>query len=160
MKIFVLILALCGAYYAYAVQRDNPEVVTDPVYLETRVKVDIPKFGRELEYVLLGEMVSMDDCRERAQRFPEDVLSECTICEASHHSSCKTSLPQRYLKLFDGKSTHTTHLSLTKGSRYERDGRMVIWGLNAREADFACEQIRKDVLKTYSGTATCVAGTL
>ena len=35
----------------------------------------------------------------------------------------------------------------------ERDGRLVVYGLTDKEGALVCEQMRKVILKKYSGTA-------
>lgn len=159
MKYILLIIAAVGGYHAYGIHRDNPMVIADPVYVESRVDVEIPELGRELEYVLVGEMVSQEDCRERSRRYFESLLEECKDCNLKQ-LRCTSNLAHRYKKLFDGHTTYTTYLSFDKGNRFERNGRMVIWGLNEYEAKAACEYIKKDIKGRYEGKVSCVAGRL
>ena len=159
MKYLLLIIAIAGGYYTYGIHRDNPTDIPNPVYVETRVDVQIPQLDRELEYVFIGEMVSQEDCRERSRRYLETLFEECEDCNLKQ-LHCTDKIARRYKKLFDGHTTYTTYLSFDKGNRFERNGRMVIWGLNEYEAKAACEHIKKDVKENYEGTVSCVAGRL
>ncbi len=159
MKYLLLIIAVAGGYYAYGIYRNNPVDIIDPVYVESRVDVEIPQIGRELEYVFVGEMVSQQDCRKRSRRYLEKLLEACADCTIKQ-LHCTADLAKRYKKLFDGHTTYTTYLSFDKGNRFERNGRMVIWGLNEHEAKAACEHIKKDVRENYQGEVSCVAGRL
>ena len=159
MKYILLIIAAVGGYYAYGIHRDNPMDIADPVYVESRVDVEIPQLDRELEYLFIGEMVSQQDCRERSRRYLESLFEDCKDCNLKR-IHCTSNLARRYEKLFDGHTTYTTYLSFDKGNRFERNGRMVIWGLNEYEAKAACEHIKKDVVERYKGEVSCVAGRL
>lgn len=159
MKWLLLIVGLAGGVYAYGIHVANPEHIADPVYAESRVDVEIAQLGRELEYVFVGEMVSEEDCSQRAERYLEHLFKECKECNVKR-LRCKRDLAQRYKKLFHGHTTHTTFLSFDKGNRFERNARMVIWGLNEKEAEMACEQIKKEVKKSYEGVVRCVGGRL
>jgi hypothetical protein len=130
-KIIVYALLIAAGIYGYDLYQSNPSVIRNPVYVESRMVWYIPQMSRELEYVLVGEMVSEADCQQRSER---------------------------YRKLFSGQKTHTTYLSLDRGNRFERNARMVIWGLTVEEAGMACEIIKKMVKKKYSGSVECVAG--
>ncbi len=157
MKLILIIMAVVGAVYSYGVYQDNPADIASPVYVESRVVLTIPKMARELEYVVVGEMTSMEDCQQRSKRYLENLFEKCDTCSLKQHQ-CKSDLAHRYKKLFVGQTTHTTYLSLNKGNRFERNARMVIWGLTEEEADMACEHIQQKVKETYNGTTRCVAG--
>lgn len=70
---------------------------------------------------------------------------------------CKPSLPARYEQLFEDVPINMTYLSLTRGSRYERDGRIVIWGVTGKEGAALCEIVRGGVQSRYSGKSHCVS---
>ena len=50
----------------------------------------------------------------------------------------------------------SSYLSLTAGGAEERDGRLDVYGLTDWEGKHDCEQMRKVILKQYTGTAHCV----
>ena len=52
-------------------------------------------------------------------------------------------LAARYEQLFDDVPINIAYLSLTRGSRFERDGRMVIWGVTGKEGDQMCEILKQ-----------------
>jgi hypothetical protein len=155
--IIVYSLLIAAVLYGYNLFRNNPSVVENPVYVESRVVFEIPEMSRELEYVLVGEMVSESDCQDRSERYLNKLFEDCKACQVKI-LKCDSNLERRYRKLFSGHKTHTTYLSLDRGNRFERNARMVIWGLTVEEAKMACEMIKKQVKEKYSGTVGCVAG--
>ena len=156
-KLFLFIITIACVVYGYGEFINNPDHISNPVYLESGVVVEIPKISRELEYIFLGEMVSQDDCKKREGYFLKQLFENCKECEIKS-TICKASVHQRYSKLFLGHKTHTTHLSFKKGNRFERNGRMVIWGLTDKEAGYACKEIKNKVKDKYKGEVQCVAG--
>jgi hypothetical protein len=48
-------------------------------------------------------------------------------------------------------------LAFERGSRFERNGRMVVYGLTREEGLGICEQLRTAVAGKYSGTLECIA---
>jgi hypothetical protein len=156
-KIIVYALLIAAGIYGYDLYQSNPSVIRNPVYVESRMVWYIPQMSRELEYVLVGEMVSEADCQQRSERYLNKLFEECKECKVKV-LKCDSNLDKRYRKLFSGQKTHTTYLSLDRGNRFERNARMVIWGLTVEEAGMACEIIKKMVKKKYSGSVECVAG--
>ena len=69
----------------------------------------------------------------------------------------KHELAARYEQLFDDVPINIAYLSLTRGSRFERDGRMVIWGITGKEGDQLCEILKASIRVRYSGPIRCVA---
>jgi hypothetical protein len=130
MKVLLaLIVLVAGGYYFYnrSVDAANPEAITDPVFAEIRVDAAIG--GRELNMAMFGAMASDEDCRERAMRVWEKLLA-CPECKMKK-AECKEQIDPRYERFFADSAIHSTYLSFTRGSRFERDGRMVIYGLTA-----------------------------
>ena len=73
-------------------------------------------------------------------------------------TSCKAELEPRYRRLFDDASIHSTYLSFKRGTRLERNGRMVVYGLTADEGDVVCKSIMADFQQRYEGTVSCIHG--
>ena len=157
MKKLILLIALAGAaYFAYTrFQAGNPGHIENPVYAELRV--DTKAGSRELNLVLFGEMVDDTDCRERFGRAWDKIVEGCVDC-SMRLSSCCSDLEPRYRRLFDDTAIHSTYLSFTKGSRYERNGRMVVYGLTGDEGDALCESLRQQFQTRYKGTVACIRG--
>ncbi len=107
------------------------------------------------EFALFGAMASDEDCRLRSHKAWDKVIDGCKEC-IQRTSACTAELEPRYRRLFDNTSIHSAYMSFTRGSKYERDGRMVIFGLTADEGDTVCEHIRAQFQKEYSGTIECV----
>jgi hypothetical protein len=155
MKTIVVLVAL-GIVGWLAWQRlasQNPSTITDPVYAEFRVDATIE--GRDLNMALFGEMASEDDCNERAQRVWAKVIEDCQACVMSL-AACKPELEPRYQRLFDEQAIHSTYLSFTRGSRYERNGRLVVYGLTVEEGDAVCDVLAVEFRKKYDGEVRCV----
>ncbi len=102
-------------------------------------------------------MVSQEDCDDRSNRYLDNLFEKCESCFLKQ-IECHSNIDKRYSRLFQGHSTYTTYLSLERGHRYERNGRMVIWGLTAAEAELVCKKIKDKVKEKYSGSVRCVAG--
>lgn len=153
---FLIVLIVLGAAAYVMYNRDqslNPEVITSPVYAEFRLDARIE--GREIKTLLFGEMANSEDCQQRADRVWHKVVDGCKECTLTL-SSCKAELEPRYRRLFDDTAIHSTYLSFKRGSRFERNGRMVVYGLTADEGDMVCGTIMAEFKKQYEGTVSCV----
>lgn len=158
-KALLILLLVALGIPGYKMISENPSEITNPVYIESRVVVDIPEISRELEYVFVGEMVSEKDCQTRSQRYLNNLFEKCVTCKIKL-TKCNPNLHERYKRLFSGYRTYTTYLSFDRGNRFERNGRMVIWGLNEEEAKMACQEIKGQIKEKYSGTVECIVGSL
>jgi hypothetical protein len=156
-KGILLIAGIAGAIYTYSAYSANPAQISDPVYVEGRVTMEIP--GREIETVFVGEMVSRDDCRERSRRMLEKLFEDCPKCTV-RRLHCRDELERRYLRLFNNKTTYTTYVSMDRGNRWERNGRIVVWGLTDRESRQMCESVKRLVREKYQGEVRCIGGRL
>ena len=94
-----------------------------------------------------------------SERIWRDTLASCPTC-TFQSSECKRKLEPRYMQLFDNEPTYTTYLAMTRNSRFERDGRLIVWGLNDQEAQWLCSNMAKDIQKKYQGTVKCIKGHL
>ena len=121
-----------------------------------RVAIDIP--SRSLDMVMFGAMANDEDCRNRTQIVWEKVISGCAQC-SFQVKDCKNQLPARYAKLFSNTPIASTYLSMTRGSKYERDARLVIYGLTAREGNAVCEQMKQRFATRYTGKLECIPST-
>ena len=135
----------------------QPMVIETPVYVEGRITMEVA--NREIETVFIGEMVSRDDCEHRSRRMLENLFEGCLRCEI-RRLQCRDSLEKRYLRLFNDRATHTTYVSMNRGNRWERNGRMVVWGLTDHESRLMCETAKKTISEKYKGTVKCVGGRL
>ncbi|MDP2561508.1 hypothetical protein [Psychrobium sp. 1_MG-2023] len=152
--VFLIVLAAIGLYYYNGVD-SNPSVIEQPVYLESRVYFSVPNSSRELEFVFMGEMVSQSDCTERSGNYPSKLLEKCPECIIKS-SECKSDIHSQYQSLFVDEAMSTTYLSLTKGNRFERNARLVVWGLSDKEAKLVCRDMKTKILANYEGTARCI----
>jgi hypothetical protein len=157
MKFLVLLIAVAGVAYVVHDRRQatNPEVIETPVYAEMRMNQRIQ--GREIDMVLFGEMASAEDCQERSNRVWQKLIDGCKDCTMTL-SSCKADLEPRYRRMFDDAPIHSTYLSFSRGSRYERNGRMVVYGLTGDEGKTVCETIKTGFQSLYEGTVNCIIG--
>jgi hypothetical protein len=130
-----------------------PAVIKDPVYAEYRM--DVAQGGREINVLLLGEMIDMKDC-QRDQNMWRNVVSDCPACKMPPTGECKTELDSRYSRLFENVPIHSTYMTFTRASPRERSGRMVIYGLTADEGDRFCEMLRGQFVSKYQGQIGCI----
>ena len=150
----VIVLGVIGFGAKSYLDKSNPDVIKDPVYAEMRMTA---KEGiREIEVALFAEAVDMDDCNTRTEKTWKKVMSGCPTCEIGP-PKCTDDLPPRYARLFDNVAIPSTYLSFTRGSRYERNGRMVVYGLTRDEGLVVCEMMRKTAAEEYKGTLECIA---
>ncbi len=159
-KLLLLVVIAVAGYFGYGYMSsyiENPMEISDPVYLESRVIFEAPEISRSLEYVLVAEMVSDEDCQMRSEEFLQGLFKNCKPCKIKL-SKCSGSLDDRYMKLFSDQPTYTTYFSMNKGNRYERNARMIIWGLTEDEAKTACGIMKKSVKESYTGQLQCIAG--
>jgi hypothetical protein len=156
--VMVAVLAALG-YWGYGQYQQSrgaaPEVISNPVYAEFRMDMTLP--GRELNLALFGKMVDQNDCETRASRVWDKVIKECATCTV-RTSACRSDLEPRYTRLFDDTKIHSTYISFNRGSPYERDGRMVVYGVTNEEGDQLCDIITAQFKKHYSGTVACIQG--
>lgn len=152
--VFPIVIIAIGLY-GHKTLGDNPSEIENPVYLESRVNFEVPDTSRELEFVFMGEMVSLDDCTERRGNYLEKLLENCQDCTIKF-TECKLDIHSRYKKLFSNRKAHTTYLSLTKGNRFERNGRIVVWGLNDEEARLLCSDMKGKIESKYNGATKCI----
>ena len=150
----VIVLVILGLFAKRWLDKSNPEVIEHPVYAEMRV--DVKEGIRELNIALFAEAVDQDDCNLRTEKTWKKVLSGCPACEVNP-PKCLDSLPARYLRLFENVPIPSTYLAFKRGSRFERNGRMVVYGLTREEGLGICEQLRTSVAEKYSGTLECIA---
>jgi hypothetical protein len=153
--VFVIVLAAIGFVVKGRLDKSNPDVIEHPVYAEMRV--DLKEGAREINVVLFGQAVDTDDCNLRTEKTWSKVLSGCPTCVLSP-AKCLADLPARYVRLFENVPIPSTYLAFTRGSRFERDGRMVVYGLTRDEGLAVCEQMRRSISKEdYTGTLECIA---
>lgn len=157
MKFLIVLIALGAVAYVVHDRRQamNPEVIESPVYAELRMHARIQ--GRDIDMVLFGEMAGTEDCQERANRVWQKLIDDCKECTMAL-SSCKADLEPRYRRLFDDAPIHSTYLSFKRGNRFERNGRMVVYGLTGDEGDAVCQTIKTNFQSRYEGTVNCIHG--
>lgn len=157
MKYLIILVALGAVGYTFynRQQSHNPEVIEAPVYAEMRMDMTIQ--GRDINMVLFGEMAGQEDCQQRADRVWQKLIEGCKECTMTL-SSCKAELEPRYRRLFDDAAIHSTYLSFKRGNRFERNGRMVVYGLTSDEGDAVCGTIKTGFEQHYEGTVNCVRG--
>jgi len=154
-KLFILFAIIGCGFYIKNHNDQNPEEITDPVYLESRVIMVFPELSRDLEFVLLGEMTSDNDCQRRADRYVDSVLEHCPACTIKS-TECKVELRDQYAELFSDALYTISHISLTKGDRFERSGKLVVWGLTDAEKDVFCETMKVQLEGDYKGSTECI----
>lgn len=155
MKTLVM-LAVIGAlgYFGYG-RLIAPKSIPDPVFAE--IRVDIKSGGREIEAAIFGKTSDTGDCHDRTEKVRSHLRANCPECQLKS-SECKTTLAARYAKFFDDQPSHATYLSLDRSNPWERDVRLIFWGLTGSEGDTICEHMRQMFLKIHSGPTRCIRG--
>jgi hypothetical protein len=158
-KIVLLIVLGIAAYVGYGAysrqQAENPETIQTPVYAEFRV--GWRGKGREVDMVLFGEMASQADCQLRSAKVWDDVIATCKEC-TMQPATCKADLAPRYKRLFDQQQVTSTYLSFTRADRFDRNGRLIIYGLTSDEGNIICDNIRAQFQQKYKGAVSCIRG--
>jgi hypothetical protein len=156
-KLLVLVLVVGGGYFLWQKYSGSggPLKIEHPVYGEIRVTAETQ--GREVEMALFIRAADEADCHGRARESWNGALAGCPGCKMQHEEKCHAELPARYAKLFDDVPIPSTYLSATAGNRFERDGRLVVYGLTDAEGKMLCDMLRDAILKQYHGMAHCVA---
>ena len=155
MKKLIILLVVIGAGYYFYIYSADPSEITNPYYAEARVKLKV--HSRELTMVLMGEMSDIADCEKRGQRFWSKTLEACETCVFVDYQ-CKTELSKRYQILFENRPTYTTYVVAERGTRFERDARMIVWGLSKAESTEFCNYLVKTMKKKYKGQVSCIEG--
>ena len=157
-KIILVLLVIIIGLSGYYLER-NPAEISNPVYLEARISFNLPDIDRDIEYVFVSEMVSDKDCKARSKRYLKNMFKKCAICEIQS-PKCNPNIHKRYKRLFANGLTHTSYLRLDRGNRFERDVRMVVWGLSKEESKYLCQATLDKIDFKYSGKINCVNETL
>ncbi|MCL2021118.1 MAG: hypothetical protein FWG81_03215 [Betaproteobacteria bacterium] len=161
-EVIVIIGIIVGAWFLFQktqMEKLNPEVITDPVYAEVRMTMDVER--RNVEVVLFLQTANEMECKEssrvlleRLKKYKRSGKSGAELW-VFKSSECKSELSPRYAKLFDNEPTFLTYLSLSRGNRLEREGRIIFWGLSVEESNIICDLSPKlqDLLE---GDVTCI----
>lgn len=159
MKKIIFILACIGGGFGWlhVLQKQNPKVITDPVYGEVRIQGNSP--GGTFEMAMFAQAADQEDCR-RGVRMLEGILTPqvqdtCPTCAVTK-SECKPELAPRYAKLFADEPTSVTYVSFARGDATERELRMVFWGVTAAESTRLCEALLPNFQKTHKGAVKCI----
>jgi len=155
LRLSLLVIIAGAAIYSYNKYRQNPNVIENPVYMKAQVDVAIPQSSRSLELEVIAELVSIEDCESRRNKYLATYIKNCPTCQVES-TECKLSLGGQYRALLSKQKANTTYVSLSKGNRYERDARIVIWGLTDREAEHFCEHMKGAVDEKFTGTVECI----
>jgi hypothetical protein len=115
--------------------------------------------GRNFEQVFFAKTVNDADCKKYSTALVEDMqkaqASVTAIQWALKSSECKSELPPRHARLFDNAQSFVTYISLARGSRLERETRVIYWGVSPEESDRICAGVPM-MQKGRKGVVTCV----
>jgi hypothetical protein len=160
MRTLAILVIIAAAAYFWYHRSENANgaysgEIANPVYAEFRISMKVP--GREIEMAAFGKMVNAEDCEKRSDDVWNKTIKNCEQCQINT-ITCRADLEPRYRKLFDNAPIHSTYMTFDHGSKTERDGRMVIYGLTSDEGDKVCEILSKKFQQDYTGKVGCVAG--
>lgn len=161
-KLLILIVIAFGAYAflksRHAAEASAPPLeISNPVYSDTRVSMNLPD-GGSVDMVVLMKNVDQADC-EAQTRTLETALrgggfASCTTC-TTPRSQCMSALPPRFVAMFENRPSGVTYLSLPAGNQAERDTRIVYWGVTVEQSDSVCDAVA-GFQKERKGMVTCV----
>jgi putative protein kinase ArgK-like GTPase of G3E family len=165
MKKFVFVLLALGAigyYWHQAKQKtnvdsDHPAVITNPVYAEFRVGLEVG--GREYSQIYLIKTADQKDC-ERGQKEFDKTFGVSAAQSGQgwkiQNSECKREIESRYTRLFDNVPTHVSYLSVARGAQKEREMRVISWGVTVEESNLLCEHLSQRLRNQWEGAITCI----
>lgn len=121
--------------------KQNPEVITNPVYLEMRINIGNDE--RTVEAVALMQTVNDGDCRKfsgKAMSMLDRQIAKTNqnVKVSLKSIECKTELSPRNARLFDNEPTFLTYVSAARGNRFEREMRWIYWGTSVEESEMVC----------------------
>jgi len=108
-----------------------------------------------VEMIVMGQKEKGSDCENRDWVCRAKVRNRGQTTVVSQENRGLSPILE---KLFDNRSTYTSYVSFNRGSRFERDGRMIVWGLNDKDSRTFCGLMKNFMWKGYSGEVRCVFG--
>jgi hypothetical protein len=116
--------------------------------------------GRSIEQVIFAKTVDQADCKKYSQNTLGQISRRDEALNPGRgwkvqSSECKTELTPRYAKLFDNEPASLTYLSIARGDRYEREVRLIYWGVTLEESDKVCDGVSQMQIG-YKGTVRCI----
>jgi hypothetical protein len=152
-KLIVLVVLGLAAFWGWDYYSERS--TADPVYVELRVK----HARSGIELVGVGRMNSPRDCERRAATIwrrvlvSDDKTDQVTV-------ACMNDIAPRFDKMFANQPSHATYIALDRGSRGERDARLIIYGAPASEVGKVCPSLIERLKRNYQGQVQCILGTV
>lgn len=135
----------------------DPEVITNPVYLEMRINMEIT--GRTLESVALVQTADDADCQRfsRTQmKLMDRYIGGATEPRMTLKSiECKAQLSPRNASLFDNEPSFVTYISAARGQPQEREQRWILWGTSVEESELICDMV-PELQANLKGKVSCI----
>jgi hypothetical protein len=155
--ITLVIIAICAMLFRRWHEARDPEVITNPVYAEAHITLGVQ--NRDIELVLLDQTANQDECA-KAQGTLENAYGARAGKPGQQWEikslECKTELDPRYTLLFDNQPVAATYESMARGSRHEREMRMIAWGVTVDESDKICDLLAANDRGRRQGEVKCV----
>ncbi len=151
---FIFILIAATAYYAYENHSPFQTKITDPYYLEIRVKVIDTSF----QIVGYGEMNSLTDCEVRGLLMWKEKFKNIGTVKIT--KNCTKEIPKKYKLLFENKPFRASYIAFDKGTISERNGRFVFYGIPSSLIKEECSKIINKISndRKYEGKIYCIKG--
>lgn len=151
-KFLLYVLVIGAGYYIYTNHSPFQTEVTDPYYLELRIKDP----DTSVKLVGFGKMNSLADCEARGLLFWKETFR--TTGQIKKTSECKKEIAKKFMKLFHNKQMNATYLVFDKGNKRERDGRFLLYGVPSSHVKKWCDKFIKTIKTDYTGTISCIQG--
>jgi len=135
----------------------DPEVITNPVYLEMRVNVE--NADRTLEVVVLIQAANDAECQKYSPKALKMMGMEIEKANSPavklKSVACKAELSPSHARLFDNEPGLLTYVSAARGDRSGREIRWIMWGMSAEESEMVCGLVPQ-LQKNLRGKVTCI----
>jgi hypothetical protein len=137
---------------------EPPETISNPVYAEAYTAINFD--GASFEQIILVEAIDQADCRhvrdvlEQGPDFKSGAIHAGQSWQLQS-LECKTALSPRNTRLLENRPMYLTYLSIARGSKIDRETRMIVWGLIVEQSDMFCERMRKAMQERHKA-ATCI----
>ena len=157
LGVFVLVVVAVFFFLRDRANQAPPEVITDPVYAELRVRASAS--GASFDQTILVKTIDQVDCkgiRESLEKVYGPDAAKAGQQWQVQSSECKTELAPRNARLFEDEPASLTYLSMARGNRLERESRIITWGISVEQSNMLCDALAKSEISRRKGAVTCI----
>jgi len=149
MKKFIFLVCVVGvALMLYKTKlRMQPQAITQPVFAEVRLTMDIR--DENIEVIHFIKTMNESECKLLSNRLVEGFKAGAASKDVGQvvrlkSQECKSELPSRYAKIFDNEPFFVPYISgAATEDGLRRELRVVPFGLTREESDKICDVLAK-----------------